>query len=160
MELDLICPRPPRLICTPFSTATHVLSKTKKNCTVHSGCYGILSYNNLTSRWRKTVFICCLTLWKRWVMRSYIHSHLIFVKACSVFFPPFSSSSCKTGNQVCIISVLLVSFCIHYPAEYLHLLCIPAVQSKLQFLTQQPKSDTMSGFIGAFIWLSRSSFCE
>ena len=29
VELDLICPRPPRLICTPFSRAAHVLSKEK-----------------------------------------------------------------------------------------------------------------------------------
>lgn len=63
VELDLICPRPLRLICTPPSEQLP-MSWVKKKCTAHSGCYGILSYNNLTSQRRKTVFICCLTLWK------------------------------------------------------------------------------------------------
>lgn len=80
---------------------------------------------------------------------------LLLLEFFSVFF---SLTSRKTGNQVCIISLfLLVSYCIHYPAEYLHLWCIPAVQRELQFLTQQPKFDTMPGFNGGFIWLSRSS---
>lgn len=36
VELDLICPRPPRLIRTPFGTATHSFERA-----AHSGCYGI-----------------------------------------------------------------------------------------------------------------------
>lgn len=86
-------------------------------------------------------------------MQSYVH--LVFVTAF------FKLTSCKTGNQVRMISLfLLVSYCIHYPTECLHLWYIPAVQGELQFLTQQPKSDTMPGFNGAFIRLLRSSCCK
>lgn len=53
VELDLICPRQLCLICSPFSTATQDL---RKKCTPHSGCYGILSCNNLTSRWGGNCF--------------------------------------------------------------------------------------------------------
>lgn len=125
----------------------------------HSGCYGILLYNNLTSWWRKTVFTCCLTLRNaRSCIHTFIHIlslfKLVVFLLCFVLVVFFShnlySSSCKTGNQACKTSVLLVSLCIHYPAGYLHLLSIFAVQSKLQFLTQQQKPDTRSGFIRAF----------
>lgn len=86
----------------------------------------------------------------------HIHSHLISVAASVFFFSSFTS--CKTSNQTHIISLfLLVSYCIHYPAEYLHLWCVPAVQRDWQFLTQQLKSDTVPGFNGAFTWCSRSS---
>lgn len=161
MELDLICPRPPRLICTPFSTATHVLSKEK-----------------IVQHIQDVMVFCRITIWRHgggklfsyvaWHyenLRSCIHTFvhilsLLKLVGCFFFFF-FQLTSRKTSNQVRIISLfLLVSYCIHYPAEYLHLWCIPAVQRELQFLNQQPKCDTMPGFNGAFMWLSRSYCCE
>lgn len=158
MELDLIRPRPQRLICTPFRTATRVLRKEKKG-PAYSGCHGILSYNNLTSRCRKTVFICDLTLWKCSVMLLYIRSLLISVELCSLlfFFSFFRWTSCKTGNHDHIKSLLLlVPYCIHYLTEFLHLWCIPAVQWELQRITRQQKSYTVPGFNGGFVRLLRS----
>lgn len=159
MELDLICPRPLRLICTRFSAATHVLSQEKK-CITQSGCYGMLFFNNLVSQWRKTVFIWCMTLWKHEVIHSrtehsFIHSHLLFVTGV-LFFLDWYLSFHITGKQVPVMSLLLlVSYCIHYSAEYLHLWCIPTVQRELcsRNLIQSP--DRMES-----VYDSTSSSCE
>lgn len=124
-----------------FGIATHILVNST------SGSYGIWSCINLTSQRGKTIFICCLTLWKCKVLNSFIYSHLVFVTACWGFF--FYLTSCKTGNQVGIMGLfLLVWYCVHYAVEYLHLWYIPAQPT--EFLTHQLKYNTMLGLNRAF----------
>lgn len=146
MELDLICPRLPRLIRAPFGTLNHILSKLESH-TAQSGCYGVLSYNNLTSRRSETAFIC----WPTGNVRPLVYAlgHILsLLKLAFCSSPPYKPS---LHNEF----VLLISFCIHYTVERLHLFCIPPAQNKLQ-----AKSDTVPGFIGAFLWLLRSSLCK
>lgn len=123
-----------------FGTATHILVNST------SGSYGIWSCINLTSQRGKTIFICCLTLWKCKVLHSFIYSHLVFLLLVVLFF---NLTSCKTGNQVGIMGLFLLDwYCVHYAVEYLHLWYIPAQPT--EFLTHQLKSNTMPGFNWAF----------
>lgn len=121
MELDLICPRLPRLIWAPFGTLNHILSKLESH-TAQSGCYGILSYNNLTSRWRKTAFICWLTENVRSLIYAFSHI-LSLLKLAFSFFPT---------NWVCIMSlffwfnfvyIMLLSACICFAFLLLKINC-------------------------------------
>lgn len=66
---------------------------------------------------------------------AFIHSFTSLSKLVGFFpFLFFRLTSCETGNQVRIMSLFpFVSYCVHYPAECLHLCSIPAANENCNF---------------------------
>lgn len=134
MELDLIGPRPLLLICAPVSTESRFFSAQRIQDVMVF--FGIIIWRHSRAK------LFSYVAWHSEKRRSSIHIFNLFSSwlplVCCCFFVAFfhfKLTSHKTGNLFCIIFISLgfTLYTVHYPAEYLHLCCIPAVQSELRF---------------------------